>query len=65
MHSYAQFNVSSTLGGHVLRGRRTGVGPATVRTHSSRPEEAPTRVCPAVSPVQDEIIHQNCSEETS
>lgn len=29
-----------------------------------RPEEAPTCVCPAVSPVQDEIIHQNCSEET-
>lgn len=29
-----------------------------------RPEEAPTCVCPAVSPVQDEIIHLNCSEET-
>lgn len=29
-----------------------------------RPEEAPTCVCPAVSLVQDEIIHQNCPEET-
>jgi len=29
-----------------------------------RPEEAPTCVCPAVSSVQDEIIHQNCAEET-
>lgn len=29
-----------------------------------RPEEAPTCVCPAVSPIQDEIIHQNCSAES-
>lgn len=60
----AQYNVSST-GEQVAGGKGAGVLPAPVWQDSTQARGSThTCVCPAVSLVQDEIIHQNCPAET-
>lgn len=56
--------MSAAHSGVVINGAGEQVSTPNQHEKTTRAEEVPTCACPAVSPPQDGIIHQNCLEET-